>query len=329
MWFKKSVYFLLATLILVSCGERKSPDSKGLGSEIMVVCDKPQWDGVVGDSIRAALMQFVKGLPEAESEFTLIFMPKHNSDKFLLTNCNVLIVDIQAENKKNRVETLVNVWSHPQQVVKIKANSDTAFLNLFAKHREAIRLLFKQNEHKRFTTQNALSRNSEAEKLLADEFGIRMVVPKEFKLVTKTPDFVLLRSDTTLKSLGLLIYTYPYTDSAQMNPASVLASRNKYTQTNISGSPEGFFMAADQETYPPVSTKILFKNMLAIETRGMWKTIGDFRNGPFVNYTVVDAPRQRIIVFDGYIYYPDKPKRDYLLQLESIIWGAEFGKPAK
>jgi hypothetical protein len=329
MWFKKSVYFLLATLILASCGERKSPDSTGLASEIMVVCDKPQWDGVVGDSIRAALMQSVKGLREAEPEFTLIFIPRQDFSKFLVTNCNVLIIDIQAENKKCSVETLTNVWSHPQQVIKIKANSDTAFIAIFAKHRESIRALFEQNEKARFGVQNAKARNTVVEKLLEDEFGISMVVSKEFKLVKKTPDFVWLRSDTTLKSLGLLIYTYPFTDSAQMNPAAVLASRDQYAKRYITGPLKGSCMAVDGDAYPPFSLKILFKNMLAIETRGLWKTVGDFKSGPFVNYTVVDAPRQRIIAFDGYVYYPDKSKRDIMLQLEYIIRGAEFGESGR
>jgi hypothetical protein len=88
-------------------------------------------------------------------------------------------------------------------------------------------------------------------------------------------------------------------------------------------------MTIEREIYPPVSHKILFKNMFAIETRGLWKTAGDFMGGPFVNYTIVDAPRQRIIVFDGYVYYPNKSKRNYVRQLESIIWGAEFGEPEK
>jgi hypothetical protein len=329
MWFKKPFYFLFATLILASCSESKSPVSTRPGSEIIVLCDKPQWEGMVGDSIRAVLTQPFQGLPEAEPEFTLIFKPKQNSDKILLTDCNVLIVDVQAENKNSKVETLLNVWSNPQQVVRIKANSDTGFINIFAKHQEAIRLLFKQNEHKRVTAQNALRRNSEAEKLLADEFGIRMVVPKEFSLVNKTSNSILLCTDTTINSISLLIYTFPYKDSAQLNPATILASRDQYSELYLPSPLKGTYMAVDGETYPPASRKILFKNMLAIETRGVWETAGDFRSGPFLIYTVVDAPRQRIIVFDGYVYHPDKPKRDYMLQLESIIWGVEFGEPAR
>lgn len=326
MWFKKSVFFLLTTLILASCnGGGKSPDSIGSASEIIVVCTKQQWDGAVGDTIRNALMQSMPGIPEAEPEFTLIFIPEQNWSKFLHTNCNVLLVNIKSDNKQSKVETLTDVWSHPQQVIKIEASSDTSFTNIFAKHRESIELLFHQNERTRYLAQNALSRNLVAEKLLEDEFGIKMVVSKEFKPVKKTPDFVWLRSDTTNTSLGLMIYSYPYKDTAQMNSTAILASRDRYTKLYIPGPVEGSYMATEPKAYPLVSHKIIFKNMFASETRGLWKTEGDFMGGPFVNYTIVDAPRQRIIVFDGYIYYPNKLKRNSIRQLESIIWGAELG----
>ena len=114
-----------------------------------------------------------------------------------------------------------------------------------------------------------------------------------------------------------------------MNPAAVLAARDRYARLYIPGPLEGSYMATEHDVYPPVSRKILFKNMFAIETRGLWKTVGDFMGGPFINYTIVDAPRQRIIAFDGYVYYPNKSKRNYVRQLESIIWGAEFGEPEK
>ncbi|MDO9256889.1 MAG: DUF4837 family protein [Bacteroidales bacterium] len=307
----------------------KSPNSTGRGSEIIVVCSKQNWNGPVGNTVRGALTQNMPGLPEAEPEFTLINIPPKDFSKFLQSHRNVLVIDIKDGNKKSKVETLRNVWSHPQRVIKVIASSDTAFFNLLAKHSEAIKELFNQNERARFSAQNALSRNLVVEKLLEDDFGIKMVISKDFYQAKKTTDFVWLRSEATTMSLGLMIYTYPYRDTALMNPAAVLAYRDKYTRRHIPGPLDGSYMAVEREAYPPVTRRILFKNMYAIETRGLWKTVGDFMGGPFVNYTIVDAPRQRIIVFDGYIYNPNKSKRNYIRQLESVIWGAEFGEPGK
>jgi hypothetical protein len=331
MWIKRLFYFLFATLLWVSCGvnKRKSPNSTGRGSEILVVCSKQDWNGQVGDTIRGALTQNMAGLPEAEPEYTLINIIPKDFSRFLQSHRNVLVIDIKDRYKKNKVETLRNVWSHPQRVVKIKAGSDTAFFNLFAKHSEAIKELFNQSERARYSAHNAVSRNLPAEKLLKDEFGIKMVISNDFYQAKKMNDFVWLRSETNANSLGLLIYAYPYKDTAQMSPAAILATRDRYTRLYVPGPLEGSYMTLERDVYPPVSRKILFKNMFAVETRGLWKTFGDFMGGPFVSFAIVDAPRQRIIVFDGYVYYPNKSKRNYIRQLESIIWGAEFGEPGK
>jgi hypothetical protein len=331
MWIRNSIFILLAALLLSSCSEsqNKSSNSTGRGSEIIVIGHKPVWDGPVGDAIRRVLTCNMPGLPEAEPEFTLIFIPEKNFSKFLQTHRNILIIDIRPGYRNSKVETISNEWSHPQRVIKVKAGSDTALINIFTRHSEAIRELFNQNERARFTAQNALSQNLLVEKLLAEEFGIKMVIAKDFYQAKKKSDFIWLRSETTANSLGLMIYTYPYKDTAQLNPATVLVVRDRYTKLYIPGPLEGSFMKLERDYYPPVSRKILFKKMYALETRGLWKTEGDFMGGPFVNYTIVDAPRQRIIVFDGYIYYPNKSKRNYIRQLESIIWGAEIGEQEK
>jgi hypothetical protein len=331
MWIKRSVYFLLGTLLLGSCGANKSkrPNSTGRGSEIIVVCSKQTWNSPVGDTIRGALTQNMPGLPEAEPEFTLINILPKDFSKFLQSHRNVFIVEIKNKIKKSDVETLRNEWSHPQRVINVKAGSDTAFINIFAKQCEAIKELFNQNERARFTELNALNQNLVAEKFLKDELGISMVISKDFYQAKKARDFIWLRSEATTMSLGLLIYTYPYSDTALMNPATVLTYRDKYTRRHIPGPLDGTYMAVEREVYPPVARRILFKNMYALETRGLWKTVGDFMGGPFVNFAIVDAPRQRIIVFDGYIYNPNKSKRNDIRQLESIIWGAEFGEQGK
>ena len=331
MWLRNSVFIFLVTFLWSSCdkGSGSSPNSTGRGSEIIVVAKKSVWDGAIGDTVRAVLMQYMEGLPEAEPEFTLIFIPEASFSKYLQTHRNILFIDIDSKHKRSKVETLKNQWSHPQRVIKVKAKSDTAGINEFAKHAAAIKELFNQSERSRYSAMNALSRDPEAEKILSEEFGIRMVISKDFYTAKKMADFIWLRAETNANSLGLMIYTVPYKDTSMLNPATVLNTRDRYTKLYIPGPLEGSYMALEREVMPPVSRKILFKGMYALETRGLWRTKGDFMGGPFINYTVVDAPRKRIIVFDGYVYYPNKSKRNYIRQLESIIWGAEFGKPGK
>ena len=331
MGFRLFISILFAALMLVSCNESKTkgPNSTGRGSEIIVVCNRSVWTGPSGDTIRAALMRNLYGLPEPETEFTLINIPEKDFTKFLQSHHNVLIVDIKAGYGKSKVETLSNVWSQPQRVVKIKAGSDTAFYNIFNKRQSAISELFEQNERASFSARNALRRNFDIEKLLAEEFGINMVISNDFYKAKKTNDFILLRSETTTMSLGLVVYIYPFKDTAQLNPVAVLAARDHYAQLYVPGPIEGSYMTVERDTTPPASHKLLFKGLYAIETKGLWKTKDNIMSGPFINYTIIDAPRRRIVVLDGYVYSPNKSKRNYIRQLESIIWGAEFSDPMK
>lgn len=329
MWFRNLTFIACVAFFLTACSEsgNKGLNSTGRGSEIVVVGSKVKWDGPVGDTVRATLTRYMQGLPEPEPEFSLVFIPEKNFSDYLQTHRNILFLDIKAGNENSKVETLQNEWSNPQRVIKIKAGSDTAFFTVFAKHADAVRALFNQSERTRFNIMNALSRNPVAEKLLAEKFGIKMVISKDFYVAKNMSNFVWLRSETNANSLGLMIYANAYKDTTQMDPSEVLNTRDRYSKLYIPGPVDGSFMKIERDFYPPSAVKILYKEMFALETRGLWKIQGDFMGGPFVNYTIVDAPRQRIVVFDGYVYYPNKSKRNYMRQLDAIIWGAEIIKP--
>lgn len=78
-------------------------------------------------------------------------------------------------------------------------------------------------------------------------------------------------------------------------------------------------MSSEKE-FNPYSKEINFNGIYAIETRCLWKVEGDFMGGPFINYTYIDEKNNRVIMLDGYLYSPRKPKRDLLKQLEAILY---------
>ena len=50
----------------------------------------------------------------------------------------------------------------------------------------------------------------------------------------------------------------------------------------------------------------------------------DFMAGPFVSYTIVNPTHDKLITAEGFVYYPNKEKRDYLRQLEAMIYSIRF-----
>ena len=84
-------------------------------------------------------------------------------------------------------------------------------------------------------------------------------------------------------------------------------------------------MTTDKEFLKPVSKTLPdFPAGYAVETRGLWNVVGDFMAGPFVSYSIVNPESDKIITAEGWVYYPNKDKRDLLRQLESILYSLKF-----
>lgn len=327
-----SRFLLQAFIILVifsGCAHQSSnrPNSTGKGSEILVVCEKPVWDRIARETLLGLFSKEMTGLPESEPEFTLVNVPYANFSRFLQSHRNVFIVDINPQNTSPGIESQTNVWSRPQKVIKLKAASDTTFLRLIQEKGEAVKEVFNMNERARFSAQNALERNLKAEEAIKQTFNMKMVISSDFYLAKKKDNLIWLRKETNEMSLGLIFFTAAYKDPNQLQQQKVVSSLKEVTRQNIPGSVDSSYMTISESVIPPVSRPVKFNGYYATETRGLWETRGDFMGGPFINYAVVDTLNQRVVNFYGYVFYPNKDKRNYIRQLESIIWGAEFLKP--
>jgi hypothetical protein len=321
---------LLVAVIINGCtGVTNSgkANATGKSSEILVVCEKIQWDGIVGKAIKDVFGAEMEGLPESEARFNMVNVPYNSFTRYLQPHRNVFIVDINPGNEKTQASIRKDVWSHPQQVVEIKAPSDTAFVNYFNHYGEAISEIFEQNELACYHAVNSLKRNIKAETQIEKTLGLKMVIPSDFYLAKQENGFVWLRKETTEMSLGILIYSFPYTDTSQVSFPKIYAERNKMTSEYIPGPTAGSYMLISDDVIKPVSKPIKFKNMFAEETRGLWFTKGDFMGGPFINISVIDEFKQRIVALDGFVYRPNKEKRNYMRLLESILWDTEFNAP--
>jgi hypothetical protein len=51
---------------------------------------------------------------------------------------------------------------------------------------------------------------------------------------------------------------------------------------------------------------------------------GDFMGGPYINLSVLDASKNRVITLDGFVYAPKYNKRNYLRQVEAMMYSLEL-----
>jgi hypothetical protein len=317
---------LLVAIGFSSCkmDDVRKPNSTGKGSEILVVCDEKIWNGPGGIAIKSLFASEMAGLPESEAEFALVQVPYASFTKFLEGHRNVFIVDMKASNGKTRVETQKDVWSHPQRVIKVIVSSDTAFSGLLSRQGAAMKELFNKNERDRFAAENALSRNIKVETVLEKEYGIKIEISKDYYIGKKAEDFAWLRRETAEMSQGIIIFSVPYKSESQLKQEAIISNCKTWLQQYIPGPAEGSYMTISESVIKPESVTRTFNGNYAIETRGLWETRGDFMGGPFVNYAVLDSARQRVVSFYGYVYYPNKSKRNLVRQLEAIIRTAKF-----
>lgn len=326
----RSLTLILMTAILFQACSKKnpgSPNSTGKGSEILVVCEKPVWDRIARETLQKVFSKEMEGLPESEPEFTLVNVPYANFTKFLQSHRNVFILEMDPGAIKTELQSKTNVWSRPQKVITLKVSSDSAFVQLIREKGEAIKEIFNMNERARFSAQNALSRNLKAEDAIEKLFNIKMIVSSDFYVAKKLNNFMWLRKETNVMGMGILIFTTPYTDVQQFTQDKILSELKAVTRTYIPGPVDSSFMTISESVIKPVSKPVNMNGNYAVETRGLWETHGDYMGGPFINYSVADTAARRIIYLYGYVYYPNQDKRNFIRQLESVIWSAEILRP--
>ena len=70
-----------------------------------------------------------------------------------------------------------------------------------------------------------------------------------------------------------------------------------------------------------------YKGLDFAEIRGFWEVYNDYMGGPFVSHVFYSRDGQEMIVLQGFVYAPKYDKRQYMRQVESIIYSFEWAKP--
>lgn len=318
----------LSSILWSACGSggRVVPNSTGRSSEMMVVIEKNQWNGQIGEEIRAFFGQEMYGLPQAEPLFQFFTIPESDFTSMFQSHRNLLIVSIKPEFTQPFIETKSDLWAKPQRVIKLNASSDTAFLRLFHTHKEAFLKLYEQAERERIQRAYRSVPDNSIRNAMLENFGFTLVIPSGFYLAKQSPEFMWIRRETAELSQAILIYTYDYKDTLDFEPGRILSMRNIFTQRYVPGTFDGTYMTIAGTDIPPLSQRIDFKGHFAVETRGLWELKRDFMGGPFVNISLVDETGSRIIGLDAYVYAPKDKKRDLVKQVEAILYTYEPGQ---
>lgn len=321
----KKIFVLLALSILAISCKKGNKDEKilrpsvGSTNTILTVTKSSLWTTNVGDEIRSVFGEHQVGLPQPE---TLVSMGQVDPSGFTnIMNNNRLIMIVQVGDKKN-ISIEYDKYAKPQTIVYVTGKDELDLVDLIKNRGSEIIKTFKDSEVK--FRQSVLSQNKLDEQKFETikKLGISLTIPDDFRLVKDSIGFLWLRQH--LKSgiargagnNNILIYSYPLKDKNTIRN-NITLMRDEFGKNHIPGSKEDMYMITEK-AYTPFTFDAEINNKKAFETRGKWEVKNDFMAGPFINYTIIDEEKNRVIVFEGFTYAPSINKRDFIFDLEAI-----------
>ena len=319
---KKICILFTIALFLSSCvGNDKFILRNSIGkiNKVMVVAKASDWNGDIGKEIRNSFGELMVGLPQPESLLKVSQVAPNGFGNMMKVARNILVIGVSDEEK---YFVRKNVYAQPQTIIYVYAKDKEGVIKMFKKHKKEIIKTVIQSDIN--MTQNLFKKNKldDTQFKTLQNLGISLTIHNKFKTVDDTGDFLWLRHHLTsgiakTGSNNILVYSVPLEDETQVSD-SIIAVRNRIGKKYIPGSnPETMYMITE-EAYTPFTFDAVIDGKKAYETRGKWEVKNDFMAGPFLNYTILDKQRNRLLIFEGFTYAPSVSKRAFLFELEAI-----------
>ena len=319
---KKIFSILIITLLLLSCiGHDKKILKQSIGkiNKVMVVAKSSDWTGDVGQEVRNSFGKLMVGLPQPEQVLSVSQVAPNGFSSMMKASRNILII---TETKNESFTVKRNVYAQPQTIVYVQAKDDQSIIKLLQKHKSEIKNIFIDSDIQ--FTQGIFEKdkidNSQYKTL--SNLGITFTIPKKFKTVDDTGEFLWLRNHllsgiAKTGSNNILVYSLPLGDESKISD-NILAVRDSIGKKFIPGSDPKTMHMITEEAYTPFTFDAIIAGKKTYETRGKWEVKNDFMAGPFLNYTVIDKANNRLVVFEGFTYAPSVNKRAFVFELEAI-----------
>lgn len=323
-------------MMLVSCSDEDKArllkqNVSGKAGEIIVVTDKSNWETEPGIELRNVLAVEYPYLPQVEPSYTLINIAEKDFTNIFQIHRNIIYLQVDPEkHKKAEIVSVEDIWAAPQLVITITAPSKEEAATLI---KEKASLLFNtigQAERNRIIRNCKKFEEHGLRQLVAEDMGGSPYFPKGYSLKKKTDDFIWISYETSYINQGFLMYKLPYKDSISVTLENLIACRNDVMQKNVPGMFDNSYMTTSEHITPGISW-VKYQNKRFAEIRGLWEVKNDFMGGPFVMHAHYNPKNpDELVIIEGFVYAPRYDKRQYIRQVESILysfeWKDEFSK---
>lgn len=333
-------YFLSILIISVifSCNEssvsepRLLPNAIGSLSNILVISKKADWELGLELAVSNVLSKEIAGLIKVEKEFGLTHISAKGFNNMFKKHRSVLMIAVSKRVKKASIVQRDDVYANGQKYIQIKAPSVESAIALIEKNNSIIFKTFDQ--HRRTIIQRTVNKkgSKKVRQRLKNYHAVSLKVPTGYKVHLDTTDFIYFykkgiknceygKSSDCVYHTGFMVYSFPYYSEKVFNSNFLANKRDSLTHHFIEGSSTKDSLKAfmQVEHLLPITAKAISLNKsYGYEMKGWWKMQNGIMGGPFVNVSIVDEVRNRVICVDGFCFAPNFDKRQFVKEIEAI-----------
>lgn len=334
------IAFLTVTLLVTGCKNKpydpveSLPPASGEIGEMVLVMEKPYWTSPLMSEINEKFGREVTSLPQPEPLMTIKKVTDKGFSGNIMYHHSVLIVEIGVLEKGSQAffgKPQANVWAKGQLVYKLKAADLQSATELMAAQGDKLFEYFQDHYQNKINAEIAAQKSASINEELDLTMGLNMNVPDTYTLVSNYNDLIWIKQQREKYvdgqdheiQLGILAYTYPYTDSLAFTMDKIIAKRDSMTKKYVPGMIEGSYMVTERQ-YGLENKETNANGYYISETRGVWKMQNAIMGGPFLSLTIYDNKRNRIVCLEGYVFAPHFRKMPYIRELEAILYSFSF-----
>ncbi len=318
--------FLSMALLIYSCkfnSETLKPRISGLSGEILLVIPQYKWESPLGDTLRKAFSYDQPALPQPEPVFDIIQVSPNQFSSIFTSHRNIINIKIDSKYTKAGISMANDQWAVPQLVIDVTAPNDSSCINLLTENADLIIEKINEAERQRVLLSYKKYQEANISRKLEKKYHLGLFIPKGYSLDVDSSDFIWMSNETPLVSQGLIIYFYPYNDRNVFLPDNLIRKRNEVLKNYVKGPVENSWMTTE-DLLTPVYSEFEKDSLYFTKLEGLWKLQNGFMGGPFVSISTVDEKRERVVTLEGYVYAPNDKKREFLRQVESIIYSVKM-----
>ena len=324
----------MTVMTLASCSEEKRkkallPNISGKAGEVIIVTDKGIWEGNVGNVLRDSLAADCPYLPQREPLYTLVDVAPSGFTSMFQVHRNIIILNISGTVTEPGVIFRKDQWAAPQCVIYVNAPDSETAVELIKENSQKIIVTLEQAERDRLIANAKKYEELSLAPVVTQMIGGSPHFPSGYQLKKRTDDFIWITYDTQFTQQSILIFKYPVEEGKDMmSRENLLASINEVLKNNVPGMFENTYMTIAPAIDPSVKY-MKYKGLEFAEIRGLWEVHNDYMGGPFAAHAFYSKDGKDIIVLEAFVFAPKYDKRQYLRQVESVLYSFEWAPEEK